>query len=179
LEESQTRTAEARRYRDFSERIEDLKAVVLASLATPGLRDTAKGAVQFRHLIDFVSGLRDVDQKALLLSNIGWDELIEAAGIVETRITEEPNRLVSPRMFLVRADGTFYILRLPLRVFESLQRDWASFQRVESRSREAIVDALLEYSDARSSILRFRSEPIDEFLAQREPPRGESLDAQS
>ncbi|OGQ87387.1 MAG: hypothetical protein A2512_01470 [Deltaproteobacteria bacterium RIFOXYD12_FULL_56_24] len=135
--------------------------------------------MQFRHLIDFVSGLRDVDQKALLLSNIGWDELIEAAGIVETRITEEPNRLVSPRMFLVRADGTFYILRLPLRVFESLQRDWASFQRVESRSREAIVDALLEYSDARSSILRFRSEPIDEFLAQREPPRGESLDAQS
>ena len=179
LEESQTRTAEARRYRDFSERIEDLKAVVLASLATPGLRDTAKGAVQFRHLIDFVSGLRDVDQKALLLSNIGWDELIEAAGIVETRIAEEPNRLVPPRMFLVRADGTFYILRLPQRVFESLQRDWASFQRVESRSREAIVDALLEDSDARSSFLRYRSEPIDEFLAQREPPRGESLDTQS
>ncbi|MDI4635542.1 DUF4062 domain-containing protein [Pelomonas sp. V22] len=179
LEESQTRTAEARRYRDFSERIEDLKAVVLASLATPGLRDTAKGAVQFRHLIDFVSGLRDVDQKALLLSNIGWDELLERAGIVETRIAEEPNRLISARMFLVRADGTFYIMRLPPRVFESLQRDWASFQRVESRSREAIVDALLEESDARSSILRYRSEPIDEFLAQREPPRGDSLDAQS
>jgi len=179
LEESQTRTAEARRYRDFSERIEDLKAVVLASLATPGLRDTAKGAVQFRHLIDFVSGLRDVDQKALLLSNIVWDELLKAAGIVETRIAEEPNRLVSPRMFLIRADGTFYILRLPARMFDSLQRDWSSFQRVESRSREAIVDALLEDSDARSSLLRYQPEPIDEFLAQRESPRGDSLDAQS
>lgn len=179
LEESQTRTAEARRYRDFSERIEDLKAVVLASLATPGLRDTAKGAVQFRHLIDFVSGLRDVDQRALLLSNIVWDELLKAAGIVETRIAEEPNRLISPRMFLIRADGTFYILRLPARMFDSLQRDWSSFQRVESRSREAIVDALLEDSDARSSFLRYRPEPIDAFLAQRESPRGDSLDAQS
>lgn len=79
LAESRTRTIEARRYRDFSERIDDLKAVVLASLATPGLRDTAKGAVQYRHLIDFVSGLREIDQRSTLLSNMSWDDIISSA----------------------------------------------------------------------------------------------------
>ncbi len=65
LLEGRTRAQEARRYRDFSERIDDLKAVVLASLATPDLRDTAKGAVQFRHLIGFVSNFFSVDSRDL------------------------------------------------------------------------------------------------------------------
>ena len=56
LMESRTKTKELRRYRDFSDRLEDLKAVVMASLATPDLRETAKGAIQFRSLIRFVSG---------------------------------------------------------------------------------------------------------------------------
>lgn len=43
LSEDKTRSIESRRYADFSERLDDLKAVVLASIATPNLRDTARG----------------------------------------------------------------------------------------------------------------------------------------
>ncbi len=169
LTESRTRTLEVRRYRDFSERIEDLKAVVLASLATPGLRDTAKGAVQFRHLIDFVSGLRDIDQRAALLSEMSWDDLMSSAQIVDIKVSEERNR--SSRIYLVRSDGTFYIVLYPERLFDNLRQDWSAFQRVEQRSREAIVDALLEDRDFRSSMLRYRAGSIEEFLAERETPQ--------
>lgn len=70
LTENRNKTLEAARYRDFSGRIEDLKAVVLASLATPDLRDIAKGAIQFRQLIAFVSALLFVEPKQLLLSDL-------------------------------------------------------------------------------------------------------------
>lgn len=68
----------------------------------------------------------------------------------------------------MRSDGTFYILRYPERLFENLKQDWHAFQRVEPRSREAIVDALLEDHNFRSSMLRYRDESISEYLAERE-----------
>src|SRR5690606_42048929 len=57
LSENRNRSIESRRYMDFSERLDDLKAVIMASIATPNLRDTARGAIQFRHLITFLSSL--------------------------------------------------------------------------------------------------------------------------
>lgn len=170
LTESRTRTLEARRYADFSERIDDLKAVVLASLASPGLRDTAKGAVQYRHLIDFVSCLRGLDQRAVLLSDISWGELMTRAGIVDIRADKVRRGLGGPRAYLVRSDGTFYVLRYPERMLDTLNRDWGSFQRMEKASREAIVDALLEEQDVRAGMLHYRSENIDEFMAERDAP---------
>lgn len=170
LFESRTRTHETRRYRDFSERIDDLKAVVLASLATPDLRDTAKGAVQFRHLIGFVSGFAFIDSRELLLSDFSWDELLSKAGIVEVRTVdeEERDRMIRPEVFLVREDRTFYRLRLPRRALDDFRVDWASFQRLDSDSREAIVDALLEDREGRRfGPLRYVERNIDEYLSGR------------
>lgn len=170
LMESRTHTLEARRYRDFSERIDDLKAVVLASLATPGLRDTAKGAVQFRHLINFVSSLKGFDQRDALLSNHSWDELMQLAMIAETPLIENRNRLIPSRTYLVRSDRTFYILRFPRQMLERLQSDWTKFKRIQAPSREAIVDALLEESDIRNSMLRYFSENFDDYIAEQLSP---------
>lgn len=168
--ESRKRTQEARRYRDFSERIDDLKAVVLASLATPDLRDTAKGAIQFRHLIGFVSGFAFVDARALLLSDATWDELLLKAGITEIRVFDEDDRdrLVRPEVFLVREDKTFYRFRLPRRALDDFRVDWSSFQRLDDEAREAIVDALLEDREGRRfGPLRYIEKNVDEYLTDR------------
>lgn len=169
LFESRTNFQEARRYRDFSERIEDLKAVVLASLATPGLREAAKGAVQFRHLIGFVSGLRFVDHRQLLLSNSSWDDLLTAARIREIRILQDDERVFRPDLYLVLDDGTFYRARYPRRAIEEdFRNDWANFSALEPQAREAIVSALLEERDTRRSImLRYIDQNIDQYLAER------------
>lgn len=170
LLESRTRTHEARRYRDFSERIDDLKAVVLASLATPDLRDTAKGAVEFRHLIGFVSGFLFVDTRALLLSDATWDELLANFGISEIRVfdADDRDRLVRPEVFLVRTDKTFYRMRLPKLALDDFRVDWSSFQRLDNQAREAIVDALLEDREGRRfGPLRYVEKNFDEYLADR------------
>lgn len=168
LIESRTKTQEARRYRDFSERIEDLKAVVLASLATPDLRDTAKGAIQFRHLISLLSGLLFVDHRAMLLSDITWEDVLTQARVVEVRVPNEEERPYTARIYLVLHDKTFYICRIPRRAFEDLRHDWTSFKKLESHSRTAIVDALLEDRESRRlGILKYVDRNIDEYLGER------------
>ncbi|AVP96779.1 hypothetical protein C7S18_06010 [Ahniella affigens] len=171
--ESRTKAQEARRYRDFSERIDDLKAVVLASLATPDLRDTAKGAVQFRHLIGFVSGFVAVDARVLLLSDSSWDDLLAKAGIVEIRTLEEDDRdwLARPEVFLIREDRTFYRFRLPRRALDDFRVEWSAFLRLDGHAREAIVDALLEDREQRRfGMLRYVERSFDEFMSQRDGP---------
>ena len=168
LMESRTKTKELRRYRDFSERLEDLKAVVMASLATPDLRETAKGAIQFRSLIRFVSGLRFVDNRALLLSSVSWEQLLIQSRIVEVRVAGEDDRSPFANLYLVLDDNTFYTCRYPQRILDDMRLDWASFQKIESHSREAIVDALLEDREVRRmSMLRYVDKNIDEYLASR------------
>lgn len=168
LMESRTRTKDVGRYRDFSERLEDLKAVVMASLATPDLRETAKGAIQFRSLIRFVSGLRFVDNRELLLSSGTWDQLLQAARIVEVKAADEDERAPFANLYLILDDRTFYSCRYPLRFIDDMRLDWASFQKIEHHSREAIVDALLEDREARRmSMLRYYDKNIDEYMASR------------
>lgn len=170
LLEGRTRAQEARRYRDFSERIDDLKAVVLASLATPDLRDTAKGAVQFRHLIGFVSNVVLVDSRDLLLSDLTWEDLLAKAGIVEIRTIDDDNRdrMIRPEVLLVREDRTFYRFRLPRKALDDYRVDWSAFQRLDRDAREAIVDALLEDREYRRfGTLRYIEKNIDEFLSER------------
>lgn len=170
LLEGRTQAQEARRYRDFSERIDDLKAVVLASLATPDLRDTAKGAVQFRRLIGFVSCFTSVDSRELLLSDLSWEELLEKAGIIEIRTVDEESRdrMIRPELLLVREDRTFYSFRLPRKALDDYRLDWSAFQRLDTDAREAIVDALLEDREYRRfGTLRYIERDVDEFLSER------------
>lgn len=166
LLETRTKTQEARRYRDFSERIEDLKAVVLASLATPDLRETAKGAVQFRHLIGFVSALRFVDHRQLLLSDLAWNDVLKAARIQTIRSSSDDERVFRSDIYLVLDDGTFYRARYALRALEEFRIDWANFVKLETQVREAIVAVLLEDREARRfMMLRYVDRNIDQYLA--------------
>jgi hypothetical protein len=165
--ESKTRTREERRYRDFSESIEDLKAVVLASLGTPGLRETAKGAIRFRRLISFVSSFRFVDHRQLLLSGGTWKQLLGSAKITEVQTIEDAPGL-RHEVLLILGDRTFYKVRVPARALDDFEIDWNSFLEVDNTVREAIVDALLEDRDVRRMPMMFYvSQNIETYLAER------------
>lgn len=168
LLESRTRINEERRYRDFAESLEDLKAVVLASLATPDLRNTAKGAIQFRRLISFISSLVEVDHRALLLSNGDWNTVLESAKIIEIRSEDAGDRLMRSDLFLIRSDGTFYRARISPRILEDMRIDWNGFLNVEVHTREAIADALLEDRETRRfPLLVYIPKTLEEYQAER------------
>lgn len=169
--ESRTQIQEERRYRDFSDRIEDLKAVVLASLATPDLRETAKGAVMFRHLISFVSCLHYANHRELLLSNDSWKTVLSKAHVAEIKVidTKEKERIFRPDVYLVLNDGTFYHSRLSFESLNDLQNQWSAFKQLEGNAQKAIVDALLEDSENRRfAPLKYIARNFDKMMSGRD-----------
>ncbi|EDY84327.1 hypothetical protein VDG1235_3958 [Verrucomicrobiia bacterium DG1235] len=146
LSENRKRTIESKRYLDFSERIDDLKAVVMASIATPNLRDTARGALQYRHLITFLSAFRTSNLRDLLLSEKDWDSVLKELGITDIRQSNSSEGYRN-ETFLIHEDGTFYRSRYSLRMFEDIKVDWSQFTQIEKDSRAAIVEASLEDRD--------------------------------
>lgn len=142
LSEDRNRAIESKRYLDFSERIDDLKAVIMASIATPNLRDTARGAILYRHLISFLSSIHSPRLKELLLSSLSWDCLLNELDIVDVQELDL-GRGMRSELFLIERNGTFYRCRYPARVMDELRLDWSGFVQIENDSRAAIVDASL------------------------------------
>lgn len=149
LSENKTRSIESRRYADFSERLDDLKAVVLASIATPNLRDTARGAIQYRHLILFLSSLNVPDHKALITSDKAWDEVLLEAGIIDIVEDDSEGSRFRSDIYLLVNDGTFYRCRYPRRFIDDMKIDWGSFSQLDTDNRAAITEALLEDRETR------------------------------
>ncbi|WP_338053511.1 DUF4062 domain-containing protein [Rhabdochromatium marinum] len=181
LSENRNRSIESRRYMDFSERLDDLKAVIMASIATPNLRDTARGAIQFRHLLTFLSSLHTSNLKELLLSDYSWDDLLKKFEIREIKeIDSEDGRMMRPDLFLIRNDGTFYRCRYSLSVIEDIRIDWSNFVQIDKDSRAAIVDASLEDRDTRRhrAVLHVNKD-FEEYIERKYPQDKLDLDENS
>lgn len=148
LQEQRNKEAERKRIDYFASQIADLKAAVMSSIQTPDLRQTASGAIRFRRLIDFLRSLDIPDYHNLILSDCSWEDLLEAAGIVEVR--EVPGRggsvMNRSGVALIRSDGTFYETRFPFRLYQDLAVDWSSFADLNQESRNAIIEAVTESS---------------------------------
>lgn len=164
LSESKHRANEGKRYADFSERIEDLKAVVLASITTPNLRETARGAIQFRHIISFLNEFQADNIFELLTSSLSWEELLESLDIIDFRFVEI-EKGYRPRLFIIKSDGTFYRCRYNSRIMEEMKTDWRNFVEIDKESRKAIIDATLQDRDSqRNSYLRYIPEHFDKYI---------------
>ena len=165
LHESRTNVLEAKRYRDFSERIEDLKTLMLASISTEDLKATARGALQVRRLVNFVCGLSGIDSRACLLSSKTWDQIFEDAKIVAIQFVES-GRMGRPETLLIKSDDTFYSTRLTGGGLERLSSEWDRFKTLEVDARAAIVDALMEDQDPRISYtIQHRNMKTSEYLS--------------
>lgn len=164
LYENRTNAHEATRYRDFSESIEDLKAVVLASLGgTPSLRETAKGVIQYRQMVRLLSNLNFDDLRKTLLSKCSWETVMKKAHIKEFR-----NAYVGtqPGVCIILDNGKFYRTPYHISIFENFPADWANFNKLEIHAREAIVDTLLEDNETRRfPMIKYIDKNIDEYLS--------------
>jgi len=180
LSENRTRSIESRRYLDFSERLEDLKSVIMASIATPDLRDTARGAIQFRHLLTFLSSLHAPNLKKLLTSDFSWEELLEKFEISDIRELERTENRMRPELFLIRNDGTFYRCRYSPSVIEEIRIDWGNFTQIDKDSRAAIIDALLEDRDGRRHRTVFHvNKNFEEYIQEKYSQESSELDEDS
>lgn len=158
LQENVSRDRQVRQYRAFGEQIEDLKAVILATVGTPQLRDTAKGVLRFRNMIDFLSSLKFSDKRDTILSDLSWEEILEKAGIKETTYVadREFDRTGRPCLYLIKADRSFYRVRGTPRTLDRFQDDWAEFKHLDDQARAAVFEAVAEAHESRPPMFLVR-----------------------
>ncbi|MFC4519089.1 DUF4062 domain-containing protein [Cupriavidus pinatubonensis] len=159
LLEQRTKAIESRRIDNLSSQIADLKAAVLGSISNTELKETAKGAIRFRQMIEFVIGLvrEPGKEKAVLASDLAWDPLLKSLGICEMR-TERGKYGTSVTIILLE-DGTYFRSRLPPKVVERLSTQWQDFIGLSDEAKRAIIDAVLDSRENRMPLIRHHNEP--------------------
>ncbi len=138
----------------------------MSSIQTPDLRLTARGAIKFRRLIDFLSSIDMRDFHSVIMSGDSWEEILNAADIVEVK--EIPGRgFLGGRSgaALICKDGTFYQTRFPYNLYQQLAVDWGDFVNLNPESRSAIIDAVRESSARGPNFVRKSGEHFDAVFA--------------
>jgi len=161
LLEQRTKAMESRRIDNLSSQIADLKAAVLGSISNAELKETAKGAIRFRQMIEFLVGLvREPGKvKNVLTSGLAWNPLLKSLGICEIR-TERGKYGASLTIILLE-DGTYFRSRLPLKIVTRLSTQWQDFIDLGDEAKRAIIDAVLDSRETRIALplIRYLNEP--------------------
>lgn len=167
LHEQREHAIETRRIDNLSSQIADLKAAVLGSISSNELKETAKGAIRYRVMVDFLSSAASavtpfVDVWALLVSQLSWEEVFAIFGIKEIR-AEARSRNIGLHSVMLREDGTYYRVRLSMSGIARLGREWSDFKELGKDAKEAIANAVIDSRQGRLSFLvRFYNEPYVE-----------------
>jgi hypothetical protein len=164
LFESKERLSEVTRYQDFSERLEDLKTAVLASIATPDTREIAKAAVQFRQVVTFIWALPIMDHIKVLNEANTWSEVLESAGITDVKVIDSGKGLWQRKtVCLLRVDRAYYEYQYSIRLYERFEGDWNEFVKLKKDLREAISEAFVDDND-RSRMLKLNEGPFEDLV---------------
>ncbi|CAJ0720569.1 hypothetical protein LMG6871_03987 [Ralstonia edaphis] len=164
LLEQRSKEIEGRRIDNLSSQIADLKAAVLGSISNSELKETAKGAIRFRRMIEFIASLvrNPGSQKNTLKSTLAWDDLLKSLDIVEMR--SERNKYGSTTAIFILDDSTFFRARYPLSIISKIANEWQDFRNIADDAKTAIIDAVLDSRENRVAppLVRHFSEPYTE-----------------
>lgn len=160
LFEQRNKIVEEKRLDILSKQIEDIKTAILTTIPSNELKETAKGAIQFRGIIEFLLSFKNVpDISEIALKNIDWDSLLFELGIVEIAETRDKNRKYTKRLFgvLIKEDRTFYLTPYDLNVLTSfIAEDWNEFSRLPDPRKTAILNAIKDNFISRDLNRRMR-----------------------
>ncbi|MEN5126854.1 DUF4062 domain-containing protein [Pseudomonas alloputida] len=172
LSEQRTKAFEGKNIDQLSSQIADLKAAVLGSISSTKLKDTAKGAIRFRTLIEFTHSLinetaPDKSEK-LLSSKISWSELTSELGIVKSLQPEQGDRFGSRNTILIGEDNTYYEVKMPKARVDRIEEEWEDFKELGDEAKSAIINAVIDSRNGRAiQLVRHFNEPyIDASFSQ-------------
>jgi hypothetical protein len=151
----------------LAEQLDDLKTAVLSTIGDSSSREIARGAVNFRFLIDCVLELGIPDLRNSIETGVDWDQLMDTAGIYwDLNIlvpAKDHQSIHSRRVLLSKSDGTYLEGRIPPERVLRLPEEWSAYMRLPPTGRTAIFDALQEIGEHR--MRRFRPIEADKVAA--------------
>jgi len=146
---------ESKRYQSVESQIQDLKVAILGSIQNDDLRDTAKGAIQYRSVIEFLMSFKHDNVESLILSKKSWDEVLVVLRITKILIEDNDKGLFGRRTVFVIGDEGYYRAIAPFSIGKGMKKDWSEFINLPDKSRKAILDAILEIPSSRYSLIEY------------------------
>lgn len=172
LQEQKNKIIEEKRLDFLSKQIEDIKTAILTTIPSDELKETAKGAIQFRGIIEFLISFNVSDNvDTLILENISWEELISKLDIIYIVETKDKRRKYTKRLqsAFVKSDLTFYLVRYDMETIPKIISDWESFRVLPDQRKLAILTAIKDNFIERDflvSPVEFINENFDIYQAE-------------
>ena len=167
LFEQRSKINEEKRMEFLANQIADIKTAIMTSISSSDLKETARGALKYRRLIEFISSLSDKNQE-YISQDITWNELLKNLNI--DKVFEIPNSNLGRNLtYILLNDGKIYEMKHPYRIFVDFGRQWEEFRISNMDSKNAIVNAILDDSTFRIRTLRpmnkeFNQEELDNIV---------------
>jgi len=158
LSEQRLKATDGRSIDLLSGQIADLKAAVLGSISSGELKETAKGAIRFRMLIDFTYSLiKEIAPEkfdVLIKSNESWKQILSELGIANfVQPDRSRDRYAANSSILINTNGTYFRVRIPLHRLLRLQEEWNDFKELGEEAKSAIINAILDSRNGRATPL--------------------------
>lgn len=171
LSEQRLRSTDGRSFDVLSSQIADLKAAVLGSISSAELKDTAKGAIRFRSLIDFtyslVNEIAPEKYDEIIKTDKSWQEILTDLGISKMIQPDRSRDRFGSSAILIHTDGTYYGARIPLVRIYKFEEEWSDFKELGEDAKAAIVSAIMDSRNGRTSqLVSHFKEPYIEVAAQ-------------
>jgi len=163
LYEQRVQKGELRKIEMFSEELKDIKSLILTSISSTQARETGRGVLKYRRVIEFLLCIKHPDIKSILLKNIEWDALLKEINILSILVAEGTNRF-RPTVYLINEDDTFYESRYPVNMITRIANDWNAFRLLTDPVKREIINAISE-NDSHITPLRYRPMTLNEYFA--------------
>ena len=158
LYERRLHQAEERRIDLIANQIADIKTAIFTTISSGDLKDTARAAIQFRRIIDFVREVNHgkTELRALLKTDMSWEELLKKMTVVETLTNVDSTPF--PSTILVYSDKTHFQMRMPYQTLGHFKKLWDEFRNVKPNAKDAIIAAIGEAAEGRPMAGRYIEE---------------------
>lgn len=149
LFEQRNKQGETERIDYIANQIADIKTAIMTSISDSRLKETAKGAIKFRTLVEFIYFLateaRRLSPHEILTSDLEWNEILKIFEIEE--IFGESSKAYSSKTILLCRNQTYFRANLPPAIFKRIETDWNMFRQLTNEVRQAIINAVIDNSD--------------------------------
>ncbi len=176
LHEQRSQLSEALKIDAFANQLADLKAVVLTAITPGDLKETAKGTLEYRSMIQFLYSLTgatnsptksNYDIRQIATCDINWEAVLQMLGVVDIKPRGQGSAGVRT-IALIRNDGTYFAVMYSIRAIQRTEAQWEEFRSLMQTRKLTIIEAVLEASGSiGKTSLRYIPRKFQETIAHR------------
>lgn len=161
LSESKKKDYTSSQMTQINSQLEDMKALIMSSVNKDYSKESAKGVIKFRALINYIDCILPDPQ--IIFKKITWDKLMKECDVVGPK--EFMDSQMQKRIAILKKDQTFFLPRYLFvdNTYETRKNEWPEFIEVSDAAKTIIVEAVRDTSSYYKDLV-YINKTIEEYL---------------